>query len=211
VSDGSTDGTQQIATDLHIPGLTVLHYTPNRGKGNALRTGVSRAQGDIVAFIDADLDIDPVGLLELLAQLDRTGVDAVAASKSHPDSVVVYPVFRRLQSSVFRFLVRTLFSLNVADSQTGLKVFRAEVLETCLPQVESQGFAFDLELLVCANDAGYRVAEGPVRLDYQFSTTTGVRAVVCTLRDVLAIVWRRRSRKRARSAAHGIRTASTDS
>jgi glycosyltransferase involved in cell wall biosynthesis len=203
VSDGSTDGTPEVASALELPNVEVLHYTPNRGKGYALKTGVAHARGEIIGFIDADLDIDPQGLITLLEMLDRTGVDIVAGSKLHPDSVVSYPTFRRLQSSVFRFLVRRLFSIDIADSQTGLKVFRAVVLEECLPKVETSGFAFDLELLVLANDAGYRVIDGPVNLDYQFSTTTGVRAIVDMVRDVWGI---RRRRRRARHAARSVVT-----
>ena len=198
VSDGCTDGTPDLVEKLELPQVRVVHYAPNRGKGNAQRAGVDASHGKLVAFIDADLDIHPKSLLGLLDRLATTGADAVVASKLHADSEVTYPFFRRLQSSVFRTLVRLLFSLDVADSQTGLKVFRSEVLSTCLPHVDSSGFAFDLELLVRANDAGYRVIEGPVRLDYQFSTTTGAGAVVRMLRDVSRIALRRRESGRLR-------------
>jgi glycosyltransferase involved in cell wall biosynthesis len=187
VSDGSRDGTADVARSLGLPTVHVIDYPENRGKGYALRTGAERARGRLVAFMDADLDIHPKGLTTLVEQLESTRVDAVVASKVHPDSVVTYPRFRRLQSRVFRVLVRTLFRLDVADSQTGLKVFRSEVLATCLPRVTVEGWAFDLDLLVLASDAGYRVVEGPVTLDYQFSTTTGAAAVVATLREVWGI------------------------
>jgi glycosyltransferase involved in cell wall biosynthesis len=193
VADGCTDGTAEVARAMELPHQQVVEYSPNRGKGYAVKTGAALAQGRLVAYIDGDLDIHPSGLVTLIRQLETTGVDAVVASKLHRDSVVHYPVFRRMQSRAFRLLVRMLFKLNVADSQTGLKVFRSELIRECLPKVESSGFAFDLELLVLANDAGFRVAEGPVALEYQFSTTTGVSAIVTMLRDVAGIYGRRRS------------------
>jgi glycosyltransferase involved in cell wall biosynthesis len=196
ISDGSTDGTGDVARSLAMPGLQVVEYPRNRGKGGAIHAGADLARGRLVAFIDADLDIDPSGIAELVDQLESSGVDAVIASKIHPDSVVQYPTFRRFQSSTLRLLVRTLFSLDIADSQTGLKVFRGEVLRHCLPLVSSTGFAFDIELLVIANDAGYRIAEGPVRLDYQFTTTADAGSVVQMLRDI-ARIWRRRRRSRS--------------
>jgi glycosyltransferase involved in cell wall biosynthesis len=197
VCDGCTDDTATIARAQGIEHLSVIDYQPNRGKGHALRTGFGYTNGNLVAFLDADLDIHPSGIPRLLRELERTDADAVVASKVHPDSEVVYPTFRRVQSRVFRRLIRVLFSLDVADSQTGLKVFRRELLATCLPLVQSTGFAFDLELLVLANDAGFRVIEGPVQLDYQFSTTTGWRAVREMVRDLGSIVRRRRAGRRA--------------
>jgi glycosyltransferase involved in cell wall biosynthesis len=187
VSDGSTDGTPDIVSDLALPDVSVVHYPENQGKGYAIKTGGLLARGEIVAFIDGDLDIHPSGLMTLIDQLQSTGVDAVVASKVHKDSVVQYPAFRRLQSRVFRLIVKALFSLDIADTQTGLKVFRASVLRECLPNVTTTGYAFDLELLVLAGAAGYKVAEGPVELDYQFSTTTGASAVLTTLHEVWRI------------------------
>lgn len=196
VSDGNTDGTQAIARSVQFPELSVLHYDENRGKGYAIRHGFSRAVGEIVTFIDADLDLDASGIGVLMRQLTDSRVDAVIGSKVHPESHVVYPRFRRMQSAVFRHIVRALFDLDVADTQTGLKVFRREVLDHCLPLVESSGFAFDLELLVLANDAGFVVSEGPVYLDYQFSSTTGVASVVSVLEDIAALAIRRRRARR---------------
>lgn len=190
VSDGNDDGTEQRAAEFAHDKVTVLHYTPNRGKGYALKHGATNARGEIVVFIDADLDIHPDGIEPLVRLLD-TPADAVVASKIHPDSNVSYPPFRRLQSRVLRLLIRLLFDLSVADTQTGLKVFRASVLRTCLPHVTSEGFAFDLELLVLANDHHFKVIEGPLELDFRFSSTTGARAVVQVLKDLLGLRRRR--------------------
>ena len=197
VSDGNTDGTETAAKSVDFPQLEVFHYAPNRGKGYALRFGFERARADIVAFIDGDLDIHPSCVLALLAQLEATDADAVIGSKVHPDSEVVYPMFRRFQSRVFRTFIRSLFRLDVTDTQTGCKVFRRQVLDTCLPHVQSDGFAFDLELLVLANDAGYRVTEGPIALDYQFSSSTGIHAVGHVLREVFSLARRRSASRRA--------------
>jgi glycosyltransferase involved in cell wall biosynthesis len=195
VSDGNTDETAVRARQVPCPHIRVLGYPENRGKGYALRYGTNAARGELVAFIDGDLDIHPVGIARFLDILRLKDVDAVVAAKSHPDSVVNYPRFRRLQSDTFRLIVRLMFGLNVSDTQTGLKLFRRQVLDECLPHVGTDGFAFDLELLVLANDAGFKVVEGPVDLDFHFTTTTGVRAVVDMLVHVVRIQ-RKRLRER---------------
>ncbi len=191
VSDGNEDGTEVRALEFGHERVRVEHYTPNRGKGFALKHGVSLAAGSLIAFIDADLDIHPEGIEHLLQLLELESVDAVVASKLHRESNVSYPRFRRLQSGVLRRLIRILFDLGVSDTQTGLKVFRVDVLRRCLPHVVSDGFAFDLELLVLANDHHFKVIEGPLQLDYRFSSTTGARAVVDVLSDLLKLRRRR--------------------
>ena len=196
VSDGSVDDTAAQARRIGSDRLTVLEYDENRGKGFALRHGFDASSGDHVAFIDADMELHPRGVARLLDILDSTGADAVVGSKIHPDSQVYYPRFRRWQSRVFRRLVKTLFRLDVADTQTGLKVFRREPLEVVMPTLRSEGFAFDLELLVGINDRGFAITEGPVELDYRFATTTGWSAVIDVLADTFALALRRYANNR---------------
>lgn len=191
VSDGSDDDT--VAEATRHPSVTVLQYPAQRGKGYALRHGLERARGEIIVFIDSDMELHPSGIRPLV-ELVEAGADAAIGSKRHPASHVNYPPFRRLQSAVYQRIVRLLFALDVTDTQTGLKAFRAELLRRVALPLESNGYAFDLELLVALNDAGARIEEGPVTLDYTFDTTTGASAVIDVLRDTYRI-WRRRARR----------------
>lgn len=185
VIDGSTDATAaEVAR--HDTRVRTVSYAQNRGKGFALRQGLVQAKGDRIAYIDADMELHPDGLGRLEALLDQ-GYDAALGSKRHPDSLVHYPLFRRVQSAVYLGLVRLLFGLAVTDTQTGLKVFEAAPLRAALRRTRCNGFAFDLELLVLLRQAGARFIEGPIELDYQFQTTTSLRAVGAVLRDTLAI------------------------
>ena len=101
--------------------------------------------------------------------------------------------FRRLQSFVYQVLVAALFTINVKDTQTGLKLFRREVLQATLPRVLVKRYAFDLELLVVAHHLGYRrVVEAPITIQEQFATTTNLRAAARVLVDTAAIFYRLR-------------------
>lgn len=194
ISDGSTDDTPDLAAAYQDRGVRVIHYEANRGKGFAIRTGFAAAKGALVAFIDADLDLHASGISVLCRILDEEHADVVVGSKVHHDSKVIYPRFRRVQSRVFRQIVRAVFDLDVSDTQTGLKVFKHDALELVMDAALIEGFAFDLELLVLLNDAGFRIVEGPVELDYRFTSSTGMADVV----DVLADIWRIHRRRRAR-------------
>jgi O-antigen/teichoic acid export membrane protein len=191
VSDGSTDGTLPIARRFEGPGVHLLHYPHNQGKGYALRTGLARASGQTVAFIDSDGDLDPVSLVRFLTLMRMYDADMVIGSKRHPLSAVTYPVPRRIMSWCYHKLVRALFGIKVQDSQTGVKLIRRKLLAEVLPRLEERRFAFDLELLAAARRAGYRrILEAPVTLRYQFASTISWRSVRGIMRDTFAIWFR---------------------
>ena len=117
--------------------------------------------------------------------------DAVIGSKRHPDSQVSYPWLRRAQSWVYQVLIRVLFRLDLRDTQTGLKLFRGEVFRAVVPLLSVKRFAFDLELLVVARKLGFRrFVEVPVKIAYQFETTTNAAAAYHALWDTAAIFYR---------------------
>jgi glycosyltransferase involved in cell wall biosynthesis len=191
VSDGSKDDTYHEALKAAGPHVKVFGYTPNMGKGFALRYGFVRSSGDPVTFIDADMELHPkeIGIFVKLMQIYEC--DVVVGSKRHPQSQVHYPALRRMQSWAYQMLIRALFSLNVSDTQTGLKLFRREVLDAVLPYMLVRRWAYDLEFFVIARQKGFRrFIEAPVVVDYQFSTTTNLRSTVQVLRDTLRIWWR---------------------
>ena len=195
VSDGNSDATVREARRLASPKVRVFHYPMNIGKGFALSLGVAQSTGTLVTFIDADMELDPANIKSFIELMRADNCDAVIGSKRHPLSRVHYPTFRRLQSFVYQLLVRVLFNLDARDTQTGLKLFRREVLEAAVPLLAIKKFAFDLELLVVARQLGYRkVCEAPVQLDYRFETTVNLGAAWRVLWDTSAIFYRLRIR-----------------
>lgn len=194
VSDGSPDATELRALDVDDPRVRVMGYDRNMGKGYALRTGSLAARGEWIAWVDSDLDLDPAQLGVFMAMAERDGLEIVVGSKRHPDSVVDYPAQRRVNSWMYQQLVRAMFSLDVRDTQVGMKLFRREVLDEVLPVVLVKRYAFDLEILAVARRFGAtRIAEAPIRLDYQFSGS-GVnwRAILQALWDTAAVFYRLR-------------------
>jgi glycosyltransferase involved in cell wall biosynthesis len=193
VSDGNTDDTVLEAESVVSSNIKVVQYNVNMGKGYALRCGVSRSSGELVTFIDADMELDPRYIKGFIAVMESFDCDAVVGSKRHPMSNVHYPPARRFQSLMYQLLVRTLFHIKVRDTQTGLKLFRRQVLEEVVPLLAIKRFAFDLELLVVARQLGYKkVMEAPVDLDYKFESTADLKATWSVLWDTAAIFYRLR-------------------
>ncbi|MSS70599.1 MAG: glycosyltransferase [Candidatus Latescibacteria bacterium] len=139
----------------------------NRGKGWALKSGFKAATGDRVAFVDSDLDIHPRQLGLYLRTMEEQGADVVIASKRHPGSHLDYPAHRKAISALYFWIVKTLFGLPIRDTQTGLKLFRHEVLDRVFHRMLVKRWAFDLELLVNAHHLGYRIVDAPVKIDFQ--------------------------------------------
>ena len=193
VSDGSTDGSEAVSRSFAGENMQSVVLPRNRGKGQALRTGLALGRGRYLGFIDADGDLDPELLSSFLDLMRSHEPDIVLGSKLHPESIVDYPAMRRIYSWTYQQLVRVLFNLSVRDTQTGLKLVRREVLANVLPRMLEKRFAFDLEMLVVARRIGYRrFLEAPVRMNERFSSTISPSAVIKMLIDTAAIYYRLR-------------------
>lgn len=196
IDDGSTDNTleeakkaQQIANANNI----IVHRNlTNLGKGAALREGFKLiTDSDLVVFLDSDLDLHPAQIQLLFEIMQKENADVVIGSKRHPGSQVYYPFKRRIISSVYFFLVKLLFGLPIRDTQTGLKLFKYEVLKKVLPKLLVKAFAFDLELLVNAHRLGYKIAESPVIVNYRGKLgNITLKTIYKTWWDTMAVFYR---------------------
>ena len=95
-------------------------------------------------------------------------------------------------------MLRVLFHLKVKDTQTGLKVFKAEALKSIIPLIKTQGFAYDIEILVALNCRGYRIMEMPVELVFRRGKgmgRIGIKDIITVFRDTLIIFYRGRIQK----------------
>jgi cellulose synthase/poly-beta-1,6-N-acetylglucosamine synthase-like glycosyltransferase len=169
VDDGSTDDTaaevERAAGEFEH--VRLVKVPENQGKGYAMRRGFQASRGELVCFIDADMDIHPSQVESLLARMRREDADIVIGSKRHPESRLDYPRIRRIYSTVYYLLILVLFRLPIKDTQTGIKVFRRDVLKRVFPRVVCKQYTLDLELLAVAHSLGFSVAEAPIEIRFQ--------------------------------------------
>jgi len=193
VDDGSSDDTPaelaRAAADFEE--VSVVTLPENLGKGSALKRGFQASSGELVCFLDADLDLSPFQIKRFISEMERTGADVVIGSKRHPRSKVEYPRYRMLYSTVYYFLIRMLFRLPVKDTQTGIKLFKREVLLRAFPLLVSMQYVIDLELLLIANYMHYKIVEAPVQIHFQRPfgriTWADIRGIVV---DTMSIFYR---------------------
>lgn len=131
-----------------IPGVHIVSYTENRGKGYALRQGVQAASGDFYLVTDFDFPYTLESMRRIVQTLTERG--GVAAGNRDTAYYAHVPLFRRLLSRFLRWMLRNLLRQPIGDSQCGLKGFdqagKAIFLTTTIDR-----FLFDLEFLMLAN------------------------------------------------------------
>lgn len=210
VDDGSADDTADVARAASTEALplTVLRLPVNRGKGAAVRTGVTATTGEVVLYMDADLATDLGSLDAFLEHL--AAADVVVGSRAVPGATVHNTTaLRTVMGRTFNRMVRLIARLDVHDSQCGFKAFRGDVGRLLFALSEVDGFAFDPEVLVIARILGYRIVEVPV--DWTAVDGSSVRPLkdsLVTGAALLATVVRRRaSRVRDDARALGWRPA----
>jgi glycosyltransferase involved in cell wall biosynthesis len=147
VDDASTDGTGEIAAQLAAshPQVCVVRQPHNRGKSQAVITGIAATRGDIVVIQDADEEYDSTEIPELIQPIVDGVADVVYGSRFlvRKAARVLY-YYHYLANQLITFLSNLLTNVNLSDVETGYKAFRGEILRAM--KLNSTGFGFELEV-----------------------------------------------------------------
>jgi glycosyltransferase involved in cell wall biosynthesis len=201
VNDGSRDETAKVSEGIFRARAServetrIISIQPNRGKGNAVRTGLLSARAPVALFSDADLS-SPITEAPKIVEPIRAGqYDVVFGSRALDRSLIgVHQPWMREQSGrAFNLMVRLLTGMPFWDTQCGFKAFR---LDVCRPVVEGariDRFGFDVELLYVAYRAGLRMLERPVRWDDVEGSKVGLKTGLDGFRELRQI--RRHARR----------------
>ncbi len=165
VNDGSTHGAtaeQAAFIQAQIPTSLFVSYPGNKGKGYAIRQGVSRADTDIILYTDIDFPYTNDSILEIYNALKAGKADVVIGVKNevYYDNV---PPSRRFISKMLRRMIRAFFSIPTADTQCGLKGFRKNIKPIFLSTTVNR-YLFDLEFIRNAYKAKHDILPIPVIL-----------------------------------------------
>lgn len=179
VDDGSLDGTREKAQEFanRYGHIKIVDYGDNHGKGFAVRYGFKFATGDLIAFIDGDLNIHPRQILTLIDYMNKENVDIVVGSKRHKLSKINYPTKRKILSNAYYYFVMILFGVPIKDTQVGLKLYKRKVLEDIFPIVLVKRYAFAIEILANAHRLGYNMIEAPVEINMDLDSKVNKKAM----------------------------------
>jgi dolichol-phosphate mannosyltransferase len=193
VDDNSPDGTGAIGDglhDVHPERVVVLHRAGKQGLGTAYRAGFSYALArgyERVFEMDADFSHDPRALPQLRAALDAS--DMVLGSRYAPGGATKnWPIWRRLLSQGGSLYAALILGLPFHDLTGGFKGLSARVLQTLdLDAIQSNGYAFQIEVTFRAYRSGFRIAERPITfVDRRLGKSKMRLAIVG---EAIRIVW----------------------
>lgn len=188
VDDGSADGCGDVVASASEQDsrIRLCRYTPNRGKGHAVRTGVLAAEGDIILFTDCDNAYGEEAVGNLADTIERSGADIVVGSRNlSKDGYEGYTFLRKLASKTYIKVISLAAGFKLSDSQCGIKGFRAAIAKKIFSNCEVDRFAFDLEVIMIATKLNATIAEMPVKIiNHRESTVHVFRDSIKMLRDV---------------------------
>ncbi len=169
VDDRSGDDTVQVAESAKVPPsvtLKVLSYQPHRGKGYAVRTGMKASTGDYAMFADSGLCVPYEDALRGLELLKNDACDIAHGSRKMRGCHIEKPqsVYRRICSKMFHWFV--IHDMKVpadfTDTQCGFKIYKGDVARHLYGESITDGFTFDIEIIMRAQKEGYRIKEFPI-------------------------------------------------
>jgi glycosyltransferase involved in cell wall biosynthesis len=163
VNDGSTDATRAVLDRLPTsPHVTIIHAERNRGKGHAVRLGIARTRGTVVAIQDADLELDPAQLAALVAPV-LNGESTVVYGSRFLTGRAEAPFMTIAGNRLLTAMTNVLFGSSLTDMETCYKVMRADIARA-LP-LSADRFDIEPEITARLLRGGHRIVERPVRFE----------------------------------------------
>lgn len=191
VSDGSTDRTAAVVEDFareHV-GVRLVEYSPNAGKGQAVRVGMLQAAGDLILFCDADMATPQEETAKLFAAIDAGADVAIGSRPLLASSLEVHqPFYREFLGRASNKFIQLLAIRGIQDTQCGFKMFTSGAARAVFRRCKLNGFSFDFEALMVARDLGYRIEEVPIRwADQPGSKVNPLRDFPRAFRDLIKL------------------------
>ena len=201
VDDGSKDKTADVVEEYAKDHSEIkLIKNIHKGKAGGIRTGMLKSSGKMVLMMDADMATPLEELKRLATWISDNDFDISIASREGIGALRQNePLYRHIMGRVFNLLIRIALGLEFQDTQCGFKLFKGDVARKVfdrllvygenLPQIDKPFFgAFDVEVLYCAKQMGYKIKDVPVKWNYVPTTRLNALANSYKMaRDVMRI------------------------
>jgi glycosyltransferase involved in cell wall biosynthesis len=160
VDGHSTDSTDEIARNM---GIDVI-YQQGKGYGDALKTGFfyarKRLNAEVIVMMDADLTYDPKHIPQLVKPILEDEADMVVGNRFAGMQKGAMPLVNRVGNRVLSFVAKLALGLNVFDTQSGMRAFKSELIDSM--NLVAVGMPLAMEMLAQAHSVDARIREAPI-------------------------------------------------
>jgi glycosyltransferase involved in cell wall biosynthesis len=161
VDDGSSDGSRDLLARLNEQGQVIaIYHERNMGKGQAVRTGIEKASGDLILIQDADLEYDPRDIPGLLKPIQEDIADVVYGSRFLGAGRRPVLFWNMVANKILTLVTNVLYNNILTDMETGYKLFRREVVKGM--KLHAHGFEFEPEFTAKILKRKVRIYEVPI-------------------------------------------------
>lgn len=188
VDDKSRDGTREIIASLvkKNKNFRAVYHDVNQGRGKTVRDGIALARGNVVGFIDIDLEVSPVYIPSFVRMIAVGEADVVTGLRVYREGVM--SLHRSILSRGYSWLVRSVLGIPLKDTETGYKFFSRKKILPILKKTQNNGWFWDTEVMTYAHYLRLSIKEIPVLFVRRFDKTSSVRLVHDTLEYVKNLV-----------------------
>lgn len=181
VDDKSRDRTVDIIKTLVKKNsrFRALYHTVNEGRGKTVRDGIAAAKGNVVGFIDADLEVSPVYIPGFVRMILARQMDVVTGLRVYREGLS--SLHRAILSRGYSWLVRWILGIPLKDTETGYKFFNRNKILPILMKTIHTGWFWDTEIMTYAHYHGLKIKEVPVLFIRRFDKQSSVRLFHDTL------------------------------
>lgn len=201
VDDCSRDRTREIIDEIvkSYPQRPIqkLFHEVNKGRGGTVTDGFRMAGGDVVGYVDIDLEVH-ARYIPSCVQAVRNGHDVATALRTY--KFYLRSLDRYVLSRGYTWLMRKLLGVPLQDTETGFKFFKRDRLLPVLDEIEDQRWFWDTEVMVRSYLKGYRIVEIPCLFLRRFDKVSSVNAIGDSI-DYFRRLWRFRRNVRGMQRA----------
>jgi len=187
IDDKSSDNTPEIFVSFakKYKNISVYQHSENIGRGGSISEGIRRAKGDIVGYLDTDLELSPIHIPEFVEAI-QSGNDGAFGMRSY--SFPQDTIFRVLLSIGYKKIVQYFLSIQVEDSATGFKFFKRKSILPILEMVKDSRWFFDTEIVARCILANHSIIHIPVTYKKNPLKKSSVHFIKDTI-DYLILLW----------------------
>ncbi len=189
VDDGSSDRTEDAIKKYKDQlDIKIIKNNKNYGKGFSVRKGMFESRGKYKLFMDADGSVSIFQIGSFFSALDD-GYDIAIASIEKEGSKILEKSswHKKVLGKLSKFIIKKTVLPNISDSQRGFKLFSEKSAHDIFKRQTLDGWGFDIEILVIANDLGYKIKEIPVVWDNPSGSKVKFFDYIKTLKDLFVI------------------------